>query len=75
MIMIDQTIASSSFSAFFYSYYDELIITVGLTQMLVSINGIITALRKIREYVFNLNNSGWGYSQSVLPPKMDKKRT
>jgi len=58
MIIYDLTIASSWFSQFFYNYYDELIITVGLTQMAISYNGIYTALRTIRKFVrgFDVNN-------------------
>ena len=40
MVIYDTTIESSYFSLFFYSYYDELIITVGLLQMAVSYDGL-----------------------------------
>lgn len=43
------TTEPSLFSLFFYSYYDELIIMVGLLQMMVSYNGFIAALRRARE--------------------------
>ena len=54
MIVYDLTIASSLVSSFFYSYYDELIITVGITQMMVSHDGLITALGNLREFVSGL---------------------
>jgi len=75
MIIYDLTIASSSFSTFFYNYYDELIITVGFTQMLVSINGIIAALRSLQQHIYRLNTISCGYSQSVILPNQEKKRT
>ena len=40
MVIYDTTIESSYFSLFFYSYYDELIITIGLLQMAVSYDGL-----------------------------------
>ena len=43
MVIYDTTIESSYFSLFFYSYYDELIITVGLLQMAVSYDGLRSA--------------------------------
>jgi len=75
MIIYDLTIASSWFSLFFYNYYEELIITVGLLQMLVSWNGIYTALRNIRDYIFGVNSSDWSYSESVVVFDCKKNRT
>ena len=49
VIIYDLTIASSVFSNFFYTWYDELIIVVGLLQMGVSYNGFTTALSNLRE--------------------------
>ncbi len=55
-----------SISAFFYSYYDELIITVGLLQMLVSYNGFIRALDSLQSllhwYRHNSNSIDSGIS-------------
>ena len=51
MIVIDLTIQSTWFSLFFYNYYDELIILVGVSQMAVSHNGIYTALRAVRKHL------------------------
>ena len=53
MIIYDLSIASSWFTLFFYSYYDELIITVGLLQMMVSYDGLIRALDNLQELLFS----------------------
>ena len=47
MIIYDLTIASTWFSVFFYNYYDELIITVGLTQMAVSYDGMVNGITNL----------------------------
>ncbi len=52
MIICHLTIGQSMFSLFFYSYYDELVIMVGILQIMVSYNGFIAALRSIREHLF-----------------------
>ena len=75
MIIYDLTIASTWFSVFFYNYYDELIITVGLTQMAVSYDGINTALRNIREFIFRVSLHSWGYSKSNTSFKIREKGT
>jgi len=67
MIIYDLTIASSWFSLFFYNYYDELIITVGLTQMAISYNGINTALRTVRKFVHGFDVNNWRSSASISP--------
>jgi len=66
MIIYDLTIASSWFTLFFYSYYDELIITVGLLQMGVSYNGFIESLGRVQKLlsrtIFYSNSSCKGLS-------------
>ena len=51
MIIYDLTIASSIFSNVFYTWYDELIIAVGLLQMGVSYNGFTTALSNLQTLI------------------------
>ena len=50
MVIYDTTIESSYFSLFFYSYYDELIITVGLLQMAVSYDGLRSACVNLHRF-------------------------
>lgn len=64
MIIYDITIASSLLSLFFYNYYDELIITVGLLQMTVSSNGINTSFHNIWTIVRRCSSDNRGYSKS-----------
>jgi hypothetical protein len=68
MIIYDLTIASSWFSLFFYNYYDELIITVGLAQMALSydgmVNGITSLFRAGKGCLFWLSNFGCRIIQS-----------
>ena len=59
VVLYDLTIASSVFTLLFYNYYDELIITVGIFQMMVSSNGFTTALRNLRGYL-SWSNAGVG---------------
>jgi len=73
MIIYDLTNTSTWFSLFFYNYYDELIITVGLTQMAVSYHGINTALRSIREFIFRVSLHSWGYSKNNTSYKIREK--
>ena len=65
MINYDITIASSPFSLFFYSFYDELIITVGILQMMASYNGITTALRSAREHIYRSTPYNWCFGKGV----------
>lgn len=75
MIIYDLTITSSWFSLFFYNYYDELIIAVGLTQMAVSYDGINTALRNIRELVSWVRFNSWCYTKSLRTSQDKRGRT
>ena len=74
MIIYDLTIASSIFSLFFYSFYDELIITIGILQMMVSYDGLITALGSIRKSISGAVSDIRSYSQRVSSPKKGGKR-
>ena len=51
MIIYDLTIASTWFSIFFYSYYDELIITIGILQIMVSYEGFTRSLSGIQDAI------------------------
>jgi len=47
MILYDLTVSSSVLTNFFYDFYDELIITVSILQMVVARNGIRTAIKRL----------------------------
>ena len=51
MLLYELTISSNYISDLFYSYYDELIILVGVLQIMAARNGIISAYTRIREYL------------------------
>ena len=69
MIIYDLTIASSPFSNVFYSWYDELIIMVGLLQMGVSYNGMVDAIGRIQVFTFRDSVVTSDYSQSLSTQK------
>lgn len=63
MIIYDITIHSSFVSHLFYAWYDELIITVGILQMVISRDGITSSLRNIREHILRISFYTWCYSK------------
>lgn len=75
MIIYDLTIASSIFSLFFYSFYDELIITIGILQMMVSYDGITAALGNIRKSMAGAVGDIRSYSQRLSSSEKGGKRT
>ena len=75
MIIYDLTIASSIFSLFFYSFYDELIITIGILQMMVSYDGFTTALSNIRKSISWTASDIRSYSQRLSSSEKGGKRT
>lgn len=72
MIIYDLTIASSIFSNFFYTWYDELIIVVGLLQMGVSYNGFITALSNLQKLLPRIVFYSHGVNKS-LPTRKERE--
>lgn len=60
MLLYELTISSNYISDLFYNYYDELIILVGILQIMAARNGIISAYTRVREYLLcpaNCRNS------------------
>ena len=51
MLLYDLTKGSNAISNIFYSYYDELIITIGIAQIMAATNGFITASIGLREHL------------------------
>jgi len=75
MLIYDLTVYSSFVSNLFYLYYDELIITIGILQMVISSDGITGALRNIRDYISRISFYFWCYSKSVYSLKERGART
>ena len=60
MLLYELTISSNYISDLFYSYYDELIILVGVLQIMAAKDGIISAYTRVRRYLlcfFNRRNN------------------
>ena len=70
-IMIILSIKNESYGFFFY-YYDELIIMVGLLQMVISYNGFTTALRNIQG-LLHWHNDDSNCIDSSLPTQKKRK--
>ena len=75
MIIYDLTISSSPLTNFFYSFYDELIIIVGLLQMMVSYDGIISALYNLQKLLFRINVYINSISKSFSTSKKRENQT
>ena len=69
MIIYDLTIHSSFVSNVFYTWYDELIIMVGILQMVISSDGITSALRNAKGFILRISFYSWCYSKSYSPSK------
>ena len=69
MIIYDLTIHSSFASNLFYTWYDELIIMVGILQMVISHNGLINALRRMRSHILRVSYYYRNYSKGGIPHK------
>ena len=65
MIIYDLTLGSSFVSFFFYFWYDELIIVIGISQMAISGDGLTSALRNIRDHILRISFYTWCFSKSL----------
>jgi len=75
MIIYDLTVNSSFVSNLFYAWYDELIITIGILQMVISSDGITSALRNIREHILRISFYSWCYSKGLFAHKTSRERS
>ncbi len=69
MLVYNLTVHSGFVSNLFYAWYDELIITIGILQMVISRNGIISALRNIRGNILWISFYSWCHSKSLFTRK------
>ena len=76
MIIYDLSIYSSSFSSLFYLYYDELIIAIGLLQMMVAyaalVNGITNSRRALSTMLCRSNAYCHGIIKNISTQKKTK---
>jgi len=69
MIIYDLTIHSSFASNLFYTWYDELIIMVGILQMVISHDGLFNALGRMRRPIHGGAGHIGDRSQNIHSPK------
>ena len=75
MIIYDLTIYSSFVSNAFYTWYDELIIMVGILQMVISHNGILSAIRRLRSHILRTSYYYRYSSKGGFPHKRSGARS
>jgi hypothetical protein len=75
MIIYDLSVNSSFVSNIFYSWYDELIIAVGILQMVISSDGITSALRNTQIYILRNSFYIWCYNKSYSLYQTSRERT
>ena len=75
MIIYDLTVQSSFVSNLFYTWYDELIMTIGILQMAVSRDGITSALRNIQTSLHRASFYFWCYTKNISLQKTREKKT
>ena len=75
MILYDLTVYPSFVSYLFYTWYEELIIMVGLLQMAISHNGLTNALGNARELILRLSFYTWCYSKGYTSLKRSGERS
>ena len=54
MLLWDKTISQSFITGFFYTYYDELIIIVGILQVWVSRGGILGVIGRLQDFDYRI---------------------
>ena len=74
VVLWDQDIHSSLISSMVYYWYDELIITIGLLQMMVSYNGFINAFSNLQDLLYRAVLCGHGLGKSLLARKEKARR-
>ncbi len=75
MIIYDLTVQPSFVSSVFYSCYDELIIAIGILQMVISSDGISSALRGIRDHILRIRFYSWCYSKGFSVHKRSGEKS
>ena len=74
VLLYDLTKSSNAFTNLIYMYYDELIIAVGILQIMATYNGFITALSGLREYLLRISFYCHCHSQSIFLHIKNKAR-
>lgn len=74
VVLYEQNIYSLPINAFIYNWYDELIITIGLLQMMVSYNGFINAFSNLQSLLYRVVFCGHRLSKGFITRKEEVKR-
>lgn len=69
MIICKLLLGSSALTFFFYFWYDELIMAIGILQMAISRDGITSAFRNIREHLLRISFYFWCFSKILSSHK------
>ena len=75
MIIYDSIVTSTALTAAIYTWYNELIMSIGILQMAICWNGINSALRNIRGYILRFSFCSWYYIKSLSKTKTREART
>ena len=75
VVLWDQDIHSSFISSITYYWYDELIITIGLLQMMVSYNGFINAFSGLSRFAIRAILCSHGLGKGLLARKERASKT
>jgi hypothetical protein len=75
MLLYDLTITSTQVTNFFYNWYEELIVMIGLLQMAVAHDGFTSALNRVRESIYRLRVGGHGYTKALSKQQKRKAKT
>jgi len=73
MIIYRLTIEYTMLSHWFYSYYDELLILIGLSQMVVSRDGFRESLEVVLVLLRRFRVNARSFYQAIFLPKQTKK--
>jgi hypothetical protein len=74
MIIYDITVHSSFVTNVFYNWYDELIMTIGILQMVISSDGLTSALRNIQLYILRISFYSWCIGKGISSHKRRGER-
>lgn len=74
VVLYEQNIHSLPISALIYYWYDELIITIGILQMMVSYNGFINAFSNLQGLLYRVVFCSNRLGKSFITRKEEVKR-
>lgn len=75
MILYDSTVSQSWVTGFFYTFYDELMIIVGILQVCISSGKILELIRKLRRFDYRILLSGIFSNKGLSQGKTRRHRS